>query len=132
MSVPPGRAGSLPAASALGTGAPQTGAILGVLGNALTVAASTSTGGTGDATNAVTGLPAGGNTLPMSTGGVAPALRANVISALVTVASGLLTGAPPGGSASTSSASADATDRTPGELRRVTRKAAAGISLGPS
>ncbi len=98
---------------ALGTGAPQTGAILGVLGNALTVAASTSTGGTGEATNAVTGLPAGGNTLPMSTGGVAPALRANVTSALVAVASGLLTGVPPGGSASTSSAPADATDRTP-------------------
>ena len=64
----------------------------GVLSGALAVAASGTGGGTAPMVSAA-GLPLGGNTLPLSTGGVAPALRENITSALSAVASSLLAGA---------------------------------------
>ena len=70
--------------------------LAGVLSGALAVAASGTGGGTAPVVSAE-GLPLGGNTLPLSTGGVAPALRNNITSALSAVASSLLAGAAPNG-----------------------------------
>ena len=101
------------ASGALSNVRPPVGQVLGVLGSAVSVAASTTTGGTGAGVNADTGLPIGGNTLSLSTGGVAPSLKANVTAAIGAAVSALLEDSPLGMAVPVTSAPTYATDRTP-------------------